>query len=424
MLTLYRVSHSVLLSVTIFGLSCNYGDLPQSPCGLVCPEPGITELNSAISGIPSIDAFFSTVVDLVAASGFVNTNVRDALDALGSSVGLPRGTDGAAIASAFQQKINKATDGGLRLKYQPIVCSTSALVASSAAAACDDDKALGSVEVRCDGSCVIDSSLQSECTLVGGDLSCVGVAQSLKCAGECQGICALSMAGACAGTCRGECLGTCSVVNSQGECAGECSGSCIGECHLNAGNLCGGECQGICTYEPLSVCPANTVARCSTTADTRIECSGTCDGDSRVANLAEHCEATVLAKVRASMMCFAPQVELTWQWNSSIEGDYETEALFRAWINNARSPLGELLAATAKAKLLREVASLLADATKEEIETNFATLSASGSTKMLVGATCAHEELEDVRTLLSRVGQELATSTTHADEVLDTLISL
>lgn len=424
MLAPNRVTHSVVVSITLIGLSCNYGDLPQEPCGLVCPDRGIADLNSAISGIPSIDAFFSTVVDLVAASGFVNTNARGALDALGSSVGLPRGADGAAIASAFQQKIDAATDGGLRLKHQPIVCSTSAHVASSAAASCDDDKTLGSVEVHCDGSCVIDSALQSECTLVGGSLSCVGVAQSLKCAGSCQGNCALSIAGACDGTCRGECLGTCSVVNLQGNCAGECNGSCIGECQLNAGSLCEGECQGSCIDEPLSLCPENAVARCSTTADTEIECSGTCDGDSRVADLAEHCEATVLVKVRARVMCYPPQAEFTWQWNSSVEGDYEAEALFRAWINNASSPLRELLAVTAKAKLLREVATLLTDATEEEIETYFTTLSANGTTKMLVGATCALVELHDVRTLLSRVGQDLATSTTHADEVLNTLIEL
>jgi hypothetical protein len=410
----------LLLGISSFALQgCEDGESPlgdlPAKCGLVCPVEGIAQGNASISGLASVDSFFGAVVDFTAAAEGVDAKIRAELDAMALGLGLPEGATGAEIRAKIEGRIMAAVDGGLTVRYQEPKCEASVEVAASAAAACDTEVDPGSVQVQCQGSCDIDASAQADCQ-ANGTLTCVGQAPNLQCEGTCTGTCELMGAATCDGTCRGTCTGECSVLDSQGNCAGACDGNCQGECELSAGGTCTGSCQGDCEYTPPGgMCDANVTARCEAMAEANVECKGGCEGEATPPMVKAECEASVEAKAKASVECTPPSVEITWQWNASL--DAEGQANFRAWVNSFRGQLAGLLAATAKAKILADLAVNLAAAADGAVKGGIEDLSTEADLKISIGAGCALKELPDAVNMINAAGGQLAGSVSASGEV-------
>lgn len=383
------------LAAPLAGTGCEdspLGDL-AAQCGLVCPAEGVLEGNASISGIASIDAFFSAVVDFTGAANGVTANIRGQLDAMAASVGLEAGASSADIKAALQAKISANVQGSLTVKAQEPKCEASVEVTASAAASCDASVDPGSVEVKCEGTCTIDASAQAQCEAAGG-LTCKGQAPNLACSGTCTGDCDLEVAAQCEGACRGTCNGTCEVQDSAGNCKGKCSGTCQGTCELNAGGSCSGKCEGSCEYTPPSgSCEANAEVRCSASAEANIECKGGCDGKVTPPSVKAECEATVEAKANASIECTPPSVDITWQWKAGV--DAQAQAEFKAWIGNFKGYFSGMLAGFAKAEILVDTGANLVAAAEGAVK-GAANVALDGDLKASIGAGCAIAELPNV----------------------------
>lgn len=386
---------------------CEQADKLAEQCGLVCPDQGILEGNASISGIASMDSFFGAVLDYSASINSVNVNIRGELDAIAVGVGLEPGAAGADIKAAIDAKLSASVSGGLKITAKPAVCVASLDIAASAAAECDVEVDPGSVEVKCEGSCAIDASVQADCAATG-NLRCEGTAPNLECSGTCTGECNLQVAASCEGTCRGSCEGECSVENGNGDCAGACDGMCQGSCELTAGGSCGGKCEGSCEWEPGGAsCEAGIEAHCEAAAEANVECSGRCEGNVEPPEVSAECSATVEAKAEASIECTPPSIDISWQWSAELEGDVKAQGEFKAWVTGFKGQLGGLLAATAKAQILVDGIGNLSGAAQAAVGGAAADLQASGDLKVSIGAACALLQLEDVAGLLGDAGGEL-----------------
>ena len=374
-------------------------------CGLVCPDEGVLEGNASISGIASVDAFFSAVVDAKGAADGVSASVRTELDAIAQGVGLAAGASPADIRAALEAKIAASVTGGLTVAYEPRRCEASVEVTANAAASCQANVDPGSIEVTCEGTCTIDASAQAQCAASGG-LTCRGQAPNLACDGSCTGSCALDVAATCSGTCRGVCSGgTCSVVDVNGNCNGACSGTCQGTCELSGGGTCAGRCEGTCEYTPPSgVCDAGAEARCSATAEANVKCKGGCDGKATPPSVSAECQA----KASANVECRPPSVEITWQFKAGL--DAQAQAEFRAWVGTFKVRLAGLLAAAAKVDVVLDASQNLVAAASGAVKGAVDQASASEDLKLSIGAGCALLELPDVGATLNGSIQSLGAS--------------
>lgn len=362
-------------------------------CDLSCPTDGILEGNATITGVAEVDAFFGAVVDLSAAANSISGSLTAEIDAIGISLGLPAGSGSAEIKTALEAKFTGALDGGLKIEFQPPRCEASIDVAVSAAASCDVEVDPGSASVQCEGGCEVEGGVMASCE---GDATLTCTGPKLACEGSCSGECELTAAATCEGTCRGDCDAGCTVMDAQGKCAGECTGMCMGTCELEAGGSCSGSCNGSCTIEGAAGCEANASAKCEAGASGSVECDARCEGEVTPPSVKAECEATVEAKADASVECFPPALEVTWQWSAAYEADVALQSEFKAWLQGFKGNIGIMLAARAKADILIEALGNLETA-------GTAALSASGDTlangdfvasfKLL---TCGIPELENV----------------------------
>ena len=362
-------------------------------CGLACDNTAFIEGSAAISGIPSVDAFFGAALDVEAAALEVSGGLRGELDAIALSVGLEPGAGGAEIAAAVNAQFAANLEGGISIEFQPPRCEASFEATASAAAECDVDVQPGSVNVSCEGSCEVEAGVAVDCG-AEAELKCTGTAPNLACDGECSGSCSLDVsAGAsCEGTCNGTCSGECSLTNAQGECRGECTGMCTGECEVNmeAGGMCEGKCGGECTYTPPEgMCEASASASCEAMAGGSVECSGSCSGSVTQPSVSAECEATVEAKAEASMECFPPELAITYTLSASVEGDLDAKASFTAWLEGFKGHLAAIVAYRAKGEILVTTTGKLTGAGKLAIEGLGDELSASADIKASAGGLCA-----------------------------------
>jgi hypothetical protein len=371
------------------------GDLAEQ-CGLVCPAEGILEGNASISGVQSLDAFFSAVIAVQVSAANVRASVQAELDALALSLGLERGAAAADIRAALEAKISAAIDGGLEIRYAPPACQASVEVSAKAAAECDAEVDPGSVEVKCEGSCEVDASAMVDCG-AEAELVCEFTPPDLMCSGECSGSCELEAGGSCEGTCRGECSGTCSVTNAQGECEGKCEGMCTGTCELEVAAQCSGKCQGTCQVRnPEGGCMANATAKCEAMAGASVDCDAQCEGSAEPPMVKAECEASVEAKANASVECTPPSLDIGFQWSAAFAGDVDAQAEFKAWLVGFRARFSALLAASAKAELVLDSGQLLVTAAGDVVTNVASDLQAEGDLKAKIGAGCALIELDAV----------------------------
>ena len=381
-------------------------------CGLVCPDTGVAEGNASISGIVSVDAFFSAVVDVRAATLRVSNTIRVELEGIAASLGLEGYAElsldelGAAVETGLQAQFSAFVEGGLTISYEPPRCELDVEASVQAAAECDVDVDPGSVEVQCMGSCEVSAEVAAECEAMG-TLECTGTAPNFQCEGTCQGDCQLSASAGCSGECSGRCDGECSAcvggncdVDGNGvttNCAGSCSGGCEGTCQLEAGGSCEGRCEGSCTYTPPSGgCEANATARCDVSAMANAECQGKCEGDIQPPEVKAECEASVEAKASANLECTPPSLSIQFAFAAGVDADGQAE--FKAWLEGFRGRFAAMAAASAQLEGIQIAAEGLISAAGGAVGDAFAELDADGglNLKAAIGIGCALDELPAV----------------------------
>jgi hypothetical protein len=401
------------------------GNLAEQ-CGLVCSAEGIVEGNASISGVASVDAFFSAVIDVRNAALNISGSFRAELEGMAAQLGVDTSLEtpelAAAVKAAIDAKISAAVDGGIQIKFQPPKCEADIEVTAKAAAECDVEADPGMIEAKCSGTCEVSAEVAAECSAMG-NLRCEGQAPNFECSGTCSGSCQLEAAAACEGSCNGECDGGCSACaggacdTSGGltaNCAGTCDGMCRGECKLEAGGSCSGRCEGSCEYNPgMAMCEANATAKCDASAMADVECSGKCEGSVTPPMVKAECSASVEAKAKAEVVCTPPSLTVDFQFSAAIEGDANAKAEFKAWLEGFKARFSAMLAIRAKADILVEAIAGLTGAASGAVRGAVdagADAAADGDLKVAVGLGCALTELEAVGTALGSAGGELQAS--------------
>lgn len=419
----HRIQSTILVALTLGALTvtvqgCDPGSNPiADACDLTCAAEGILDGNASISGLASVDSFFSAVVNFGKAALEVQTGVNAELRGIAVSLGLDAGASAAEIRGALKAKFETAVDGGLKIEYAPPRCTVAASVAVDAAAKCDAEVDPGMVSVECKGTCTVEASAEASCD-ASAKVVCKGTAPMLQCEGMCTGTCELEGDLQCNGTCNGTCDGTCSVKNADGQCAGECQGQCQGSCELKAGASCQGSCQGSCEYEaPEGKCEAGAEVRCEAAADASASCNGSCDGEVVPPKAKAECEASVEAEAKLRAECTPPSLEIRWQWSAKYAGDVAAQAQFKAWVEGFRVRYAGLLAATARGKLVLEAGAGLGEAAGNLVNSIQSDFSADASIRASVGIACAVTELGAVATVITDAGGALSASLEASAEV-------
>ena len=422
-----RSIHLPVLFALPFGMSlalvqgCDDSDSPlgnlAEQCGLVCSVEGIAEGNASISGIASVDAFFSAVVGFNRAALEIQAGVDAELRGLALSLELDPGASAADIRGAITAKLEGAIDGGLKIEYAAPKCSVDAKVAIDATAKCDAEVDPGMVKVECKGSCTVDASAGASCD-AEATVMCKGTAPQLDCSGTCTGTCELDASLACNGTCNGECDGTCTVTGANGQCAGECMGECKGTCELKAGAECAGKCQGSCEYQaPMGGCAADAEVSCRAQADASAECEGSCDGEVVPPKAKAECEASVDAEAKLRAECTPPTLEIRWQWSAKFKNDAKAQAEFKAWIEGFRARYSGLLAASARGELVLKAGKGLVTAATGLVTSLPGELSGDLSLKTSVGLDCALKEFANVGPVIDEASTSLTGSVSAIGEI-------
>jgi hypothetical protein len=392
--------------------ACDPGDV----CDLSCPDEGVIDGNASITGIAQIDAFFGAVVDVNAAATSIAVSLRSELDAIALSVGLEPGASGADIRAAVEAKFSLALEGGISVKAEPPRCEASVEVAVAAAAECDVEVEPGSATVQCSGGCEVEGGVMASCE-ADATLVCTGTAPNFMCEGSCSGDCELEVAASCEGTCRGMCSGNCSVMDAMGNCAGACDADCQGTCELSAGGSCEGRCTGSCEYTPpMGGCEADASAKCEAMAGGSIECDAKCEGEVTPPSVSAECEASVEAKADASIECFPPSLEITWQWSAMYAGDVDAQAEFKAWLEGFKGHLSVMLAAKTKADILVDSLGNLSAAASGALEASFGAL-AEGDFSATIKVPCAIAQLPDAVDLITSAAGQISGEASASIEV-------
>lgn len=187
------------------GASGDGGSLRGNACG---------DLSVSDAGRKYV-AFIDATAQLAAATGKVESTIKDACVSMGRELQMTAGqlsgdtkTVCRAVFATLDdfKKVGIKAGAKLDVRYTPAVCTVDIEAAASAAAQCEG-KASADIDARCSGTC------------------------EGTCAGTCNGTCAGSSKSG--GSCNGQCDGTC-----QGQCQGECTGhadvKAEGQCRAKA----------------------------------------------------------------------------------------------------------------------------------------------------------------------------------------------
>ena len=153
-------------------------------CDFRCPERGVADGNASISGTPSVDGLFASIIRFQTAADTISAGIRTELDAIGASVGARAGDDADLKEKLDAFLSSKVTD--FKVHYQSVRCTLSARALLAAEAKCDAKVDSATAVAQCDGSCNVDAGAEADCG-GSGTVSCVGTAPDLDCPGTCQG---------------------------------------------------------------------------------------------------------------------------------------------------------------------------------------------------------------------------------------------
>lgn len=400
------------------------GNLAEQ-CGLVCPDTGIVDGNAAISGVVSIDAFFSAVITVRDASASVASSMRAELEGIAASLeiegyaAMTLDELSAAVAGGLQAKFSTYLEGGLTISYQPPKCEANIELAVEAAAECDVEATPGSIEAKCEGKCEVSAEVAAMCE-ASGTLECSGTAPNFECSGTCQGDCQLDFAAGCSGTCQGECDaacsscvgGNCDVQNGVTmNCNGSCMGSCLGTCELEAAGSCEGRCEGECTYTPaMGGCEAGATAKCDVSAMADVECEGKCEGEVTPPEVSAECQASVDAKAKAEVTCTPPSLDVQFAFAAGLDADAQAE--FKVWLEGFKTRFAAMAALRFKLDSVGAAVEGLITASVDVVPGVIADIEAEGGLELrtTIGIGCALAELEAVGDALGGASGDISGS--------------
>jgi hypothetical protein len=334
-------------------------------CGIdVDCEAGLAEGNASISGVASVDAFFSSVLSFQGKADGVTAAINAELAAIRGDFGIAADAD---LEAQLRAKIEANVEGGLTIEAEPARCAVDAQATLEAQARCDAEFDPGSAMVKCEGSCEVEASAMVECS-GSAELKCTVNPPMGMCEGTCKGSCTaeLTAAATCEGTCTGTCSGNCSAYSDSGatQCAGKCDGMCQGSCEveLAAEAECTGECRGECTFTPPDGnCEGGIRAECEAEAGAMVDCQGRCDGEFEPPMAKAECQASAKAEAKLNVECTPPRVVIDYELNASASA--EASAQFAAGVRSLEVRLPALLAAIKRAELVADAgAGLAADA--------------------------------------------------------------
>jgi hypothetical protein len=385
-------------------------------CGLDinCEAGGLAEGNARISGVASVDSFFSSVLNFQTTALSVSGGIDADLAAIKADFGIAADAD---LEAQLKAQIKANVKGAFNIEAEPARCQADVKATLDASARCEAKVDPGTVMVACKGSCEVEASADVKCD-AGADLKCTVTAPSVACEGECKGSCEamLDVAASCSGTCNGSCDGTCSayVDNGQGgaNCAGKCDGMCQGSCEakLAAGASCTGTCKGECTVtNPSGGCKGGIHASCQAKADAMVMCGGSCEGEIEPPKASAECEASVKAEAKINVQCTPPRLAINYELAVVASADLEAQARFVAAVGNLKVRLPSLLAKIKRASLVVEAGAGLSGSAKGAIQGAVDT-AAGGSAVAIVGLKCALGQVGAVGTIVTGASSKLEAS--------------
>jgi hypothetical protein len=415
------------LAMLLVGAGCGEDGLPDLGkfCGFTCPGDsvdgtkigGVAEGNASISGVPSVDAFFSATIAFRTATDGVSAGIQEQLNLIKADFGI-EGELAAGLQTAFDANL----EAGVKFEYQPPKCAIDAEATLEASAKCDATVSGGKVEVECKGSCEAELNAEFECD-ASAELYCTVTVPEIKCEGECQGSCTAEIKGGakCSGTCRGTCDGKCTAFSdAEGtQCAGSCDGGCEGECEaqLTAAAECMGTCRGECTAKaPEAGCMGAVKAECRGKADASFKCQGRCDGDFEPPMVSAECKASAKAQASVNIECTPPRLGMTYAFKANASGEFK--AALTSLID-VRLPA--LLKARSKAKLVARAGEDLGVAAQGAIKGAVDELRADFKLKLANDLQCAIEQLPAARDIISDARDELTNRLNDSKKVTEML---
>jgi hypothetical protein len=430
-----RLGHGFIgLTVLMCVLSCGKkgsgGGLPAldtvvtalaAQCGLVCPGgmldgvmvKGVVDGNAAISGVPSVDAFFGAVVNYQTAADNVSAGIEAQLNLIKGDFGLAATEK---LQTALKAQFDANLEGGVVFQYQPPRCAVDAAATLQAQARCEGKVDPGSVMVECDGGCNVQASADVKCA-ADVDLKCTYTGPTVDCKGSCSGTCEakLDAAAKCSGTCRGMCMGSCSAFSDEKgtQCAGSCDGMCMGSCEakLEASAECKGTCRGECTVtNPTGGCMGAARAECHATAKAKVMCEGKCEGEFTPPMAKVECQASAKAEAHLNVQCTPPTLALSYKLKAKAGAELMAQAKFEGALRSLVSVrLPALLQASARATSIATAGEGLRVSAGDAVKASFTTLAkADASLKATFGVKCAFDELPRVDTAIKTSTERLS----------------
>jgi hypothetical protein len=403
-------------------------------CGFACPgdtdEDGIKiktllEGNASVSGIPSIDGFFNSVLNFQVAAKSVAGGINSELEGIRNDFGLAATGDVGALLKA---ELGAKLEAGFKLQVQPAQCKADIKAEFEAAARCDAKVTPGMLSVECKGGCEAKVDVP-ECG-VEAELYCTVQAPDIECNGECTGTCtvAIDAAATCNGTCHGECTGGCSayVKNTSGaaECAGSCDGMCKGSCdvEVSAEANCEGKCRGECKVkkEGTADCKGGLKAECRGKAGASVECKTKCDSEFEPPKVDAKCQAKVQADAKLSVQCTPPRVALQYRLKASAFANLEARLRFENGLKSLiKVRLPALKAAIARSESVGDAGRDLATAATGAFKGAIDEAKAEGGVdvKFVFGLGCASEQIGDVQGIITGSAKAVTDAVAAAGKV-------
>lgn len=387
-------------------------------CGLdiKCEAGGLAEGNARISGVASVDSFFSSVLNFQTTALSVSGGIDAELAAIRADFGLAANAD---IEAGLKTQIAANVEGKLTIEAEAPRCQADVKATLDASARCEAKVDPGSVMVACKGSCDVEASATVKCDAMA-DLKCTVTAPSVACEGECKGSCdaMLTVAAGCTGTCKGTCSGNCSayVDNGQGgsSCAGTCDGMCQGSCEAEvaAGAKCDGTCKGECTVtNPAAGCEGGIRATCAAKANAMVMCGGSCEGEIEPPMASAECQASVKAEAKINVQCTPPRLAINFKLRVGAGVDVMAQARFMASIENLKVRLPSLLAKIKRANLVVDAGAGLSGSAKGAIE-GAVSVAGDGNAAVFFGLKCAVGQVGAVGTIVTDATTKLKASLT------------
>jgi hypothetical protein len=422
--------YSSLAMLAVLPALASCGDDLPNPLGGACDLSckGVVEANGSVSGIASVDAFFTSALKFKGQAGILEADIRGILAEMALSLGINAGGSVEQLAGRIESHIKGGfegkIEGGIDIKFAPPRCEVNAQASLQAAARCDASVDPGKASVECHGGCVVEASAAASCE---GELKCTGKAPAFECKGSCEGTCNLSAGGKCEGTCSGSCnfetAGKCDGEckgstdeggNCTGECevraGGSCNGTCTGSCELNVAAECSGECKGSCTFDaPEASCDGELT--CEAEANAMVECKGECKGEVVPPKVKAECEASVKAEADFSAECSPPSLDVDYTLSAELQGEGNVDArlAFEAQLQGFVKAFGKLQAKAAKLELVAKAGADLLGAADGAVK-GAVNAAAKGDVGAALGAQCALGALGETQKLIGDASKSVSAS--------------